>query len=132
MSYKAQVISLTKIDGKEAVKAVVSFVDDNNNAIQREFVFGLGFSAEQLKEQIRYKVQQLENLDAEISKIPQDVDIDFSKNQTQVESEDLINKVNKMIRIKSLIDLGIISETDVTKLDTLKAEIKALYKKLEG
>jgi hypothetical protein len=130
MTYKAQVIHLSKVPDKEAVKVVVAFISPNET-VQREFIFGLGFSEEQLKEQIRLKVQQLESIDSEMSKIKQDADIDYSKKQESIDADDLVNKVNRLSRIKTLLDLGVIVKSDVPELTTLKSDIKALFKKLD-
>lgn len=126
--YTAKILRIEKDPEKEMVSCDVEF-SNGETTTARQFIFGLGFSESILKDQIRQKVAQLEELEGIVQAIPVGVDIDYSRKPEELEAIEFSKKMSELETAKRLLDLGVLTpqEADLT---TKQSAIKTLYNKV--
>lgn len=130
MSYIAKVKEIVRTENREEVICHVEFTD-GEKTFMRQFTFGLGFSIAQLKQQIRYKIQQLESIDQVVAEIPVDQPIEYQKTTAEIENDQISQKIMQIENTKRLIDLGVL-QPEETNIETVKTEVKSLYSKIKS
>lgn len=130
MAYTAKIITIQKNPTKEEVYCEVEFDNGTEKRI-RTFNFGLGFSESILKDQIRQKIAQFEELDGVVQTIPKNVPFDYSQSQDEIDNNNLYLAMKELEQAQRLLDLGVLNNAEAN-IAGKKLAIKTLYRKINN